>query len=121
MWRMGGSRLSNPAGRNATHAHRCTSGTRGDDCSGKAKRGEKADCQPRRIQLPPPTTETSGTRVGMVIVVQSLAVAKQTNKDIVSAGIFGLVISISPLVAHRIDGPGNVPHEDRPNEYTPDQ
>src|SRR5690348_6390255 len=88
---------------------------------GKAKRVEEADGQPRRIQFPPPMTETSGARVRMMIVVPSLAVAEQTDKDVVSAGIFGLVVSISPKMGHRIDRPGDVPHEDRPNKYTPDQ
>ena len=57
----------------------------------------------------------------MMIVVPALAVAEQTNEDIVTTGIRGLVISVAPKVGYGIDRPADVPDEDRPNKDAPDE
>ena len=57
----------------------------------------------------------------MMVIVPALAVAEQTNEDIVTTGIRGLVISVAPKVGDGIDRPADVPDEDRPNKYAPDE
>ena len=57
----------------------------------------------------------------MMVIVPALAVAEQTNEDIVTTGIRGLVISVAPKVGYGIDRPGDVPDDDRPNKYAPDE
>src|SRR5437867_1120010 len=63
----------------------------------------------------------SAAWVRVVIVVPTLAVSGQRHQPIVPAFIIGWVISIAPAVRHRIDGPGDVPHVDGPDNHTPHQ
>ena len=57
----------------------------------------------------------------MMVIVPALAVAEQTNQDIVTAGIRGLVVSVAPKMGYGIDRPGDVPDEDRSNKHAPDE
>src|SRR5208282_2079312 len=80
-----------------------------------------SDRYPRHVQFPPPMTEARRTRGGMMIVVPALAVAEKANDQIVATAFIGVVVAIAPRMRHRIDGPGDVPNEDRTNEHSPDQ
>src|SRR6266481_2976869 len=64
---------------------------------------------------------TRGTRIGVMVVVPTLAVAEESDNHIVAAGFVGVVGAVAPQMGHRIDRPGNVPHQHGADEDAPDQ
>ncbi len=57
----------------------------------------------------------------MVVVVPAFAVGDQTDQPVVATVVLGLVVSVSPDMGHGIDAPGDVPVENRSDEYSPDE
>ena len=56
-----------------------------------------------------------------MVVVPALAVGDQTYQPVVAAVVLGLVVSVSPDMGHGVDAPGDVPVENRSDEYPPDE
>ena len=80
---------------------------------------EQPDRQPTDIELPPFVAVGGCSLVGMMVVVPAFAVGDQTDQPVVAAVVLGLVVSVSPDMGHGVDAPGDVPVENRSDEYSP--
>ena len=82
---------------------------------------EGQDRKPTDIELPPFVAVGGSSLVGMVVVMPAFAVGDQTDQPVVAAIVLGLVVSITPDMGHGVNAPGDVPVENRSDEYSPDE
>src|SRR5262249_36296033 len=69
---------------------------------------QQADRQIGAVELPPAVTVLGGARIGVMVVVPALAVAEDSDKEIVAAALVGGIVAIAPEMGDRVDRPGLV-------------
>src|SRR5262249_34658890 len=87
----------------------------------QAKLGQKSYDLPRQIEFPPFVAVPRRTGIGVVIVVPSFARSEKADDRVVAAIVVGGVISITPNVSHRVDGPRRVPDQHGAQRAAPDK
>src|SRR5262245_27433798 len=92
-----------------------------DDAPCEAEPRQEADRPEHRIELPDAAALHRGLRVGVMIIVPSLAVREIPDEEIVSAVVVGVVAAIAPQMRSRIDEGRDVPDVDRSRRNAPDE
>ena len=81
---------------------------------------QKSYREPGDVEFPPFMSVSSGTLVGVVVVVPAFAIAQQTYEQVIPTVIVRFVVAVTPYVRNRVDTPGDMPGEHRSHKDTPD-
>ncbi len=69
---------------------------RRNDIAGETDEGQKPDCQPGVVDLPPAMAMPRRTRIGVVVIVPAFAVGDQPDDEVVAAVLVGFVVAVAP-------------------------
>ena len=76
---------------------------------------------PSDVELPPLVTVFGHPRIGVMIVVPTLAVSDDGDKPVVAAVIGGFIVAITPDVGRTVDHPSRVQDGNQANKQSPNQ
>src|SRR5262249_52404387 len=92
-----------------------------DDPRCQAKLRQKSYDLPGQIEFPPFVAMPRRTGIDAVIVVTSFVRSHKADDRVVATIVVGGVISITPNVSHRVDGPRRVPDQHGAQRAAPDK
>ena len=88
--------------------------------TGEAKTLQEEDVLICDVELPPPDSVLSGSRVGVVGVVPTLTERERSDPPVVPRTVGSLKQSVSPTVSGGVDEPRGVVHQDQSKGDAPE-